>query len=156
MRMTNMIEVVIDEGIQVSFSQEIISKVVETSCFLAKNIKKPSVCVRFASNEEVQRLNAQWRNQDKVTDVLSFPMQEDVLDATESLGDMILAVPFVCDEAKRLELVEDAHIYHLIAHSTLHLLGYDHMQDNEAEHMQRLENTVMAELGLHKPYPEWD
>lgn len=152
-----MIEVIIDEGLNVDVSHDFAQKVVEISCLIAKNIKKPSVCIRFAANDEVQQLNAEWRNQDKVTDVLSFPMQAiDDLNADESLGDMILAMPFVRDEAKRLDVAEGAHIYHLIAHSTLHLLGYDHMQDDEAEQMQRLENIVMETLGLHKPYPEWD
>ena len=151
-----MIEVMVDEGLNVSFSQEMVENVVKTSCFEAKNIKNPSVCIRFASDEVVQQLNAEWRNQDKVTDVLSFPMQEaEALDSQESLGDMVLAVPFVLDEAMRLDVDQDAHIYHLIAHSTLHLLGYDHMNDEEAEQMQRLENTIMLKLGLHKPYPEW-
>ena len=152
-----MVEVMVDEGLNVPFSQEMIENVVKISCFEAKSIKNPLLCIRFASNEIVKQLNVEWRNQDKVTDVLSFPMQEaEALDSQESLGDMVLAVPFVLDEAKRLDVAQDAHIYHLIAHSTLHLLGYDHMNDKAAEQMQRLENTVMAELGLHKPYPEWD
>jgi len=146
----------VDEGLNVPFSQEMVENVVKTSCFEAKNIKNPSICIRFAANDIVQQLNAEWRNQDKVTDVLSFPMQEaDDINSEESLGDMVLAVPFVLDEAMRLDVDQDAHIYHLIAHSTLHLLGYDHMNDEEAEQMQRLENTIMLKLGLHKPYPEW-
>ncbi|MDQ7004028.1 MAG: rRNA maturation RNase YbeY [Ghiorsea sp.] len=152
-----MIEVMVDEGIQASFSQSMLEKTVAISCFEAKNIQQPSVCIRFSSNEAVQQLNAQWRNQDKVTDVLSFPMQEaEALDSDESLGDMILAMPFVRDEAQRLAVAEDAHIYHLIAHSTLHLLGYDHILDADTENMQRLENNILMKLGLHKPYPEWD
>ncbi len=151
-----MIEVMVDEGLDVPFSQEMIKNTVETSCFEAKKFKNPSVCIRFASHAVVRQLNAKWRNQDKVTDVLSFPMQEpEALNHSESLGDMILAIPFVLDEAARLNIAQDAHIYHLIAHSTLHLLGYDHMNDVEAEHMQRLENAIMAKLGLHTPYPEW-
>lgn len=152
-----MIEVMVDEGLNVSFSQEMIENAVKTSCFEAKNIKNPLLCIRFASDEVVQQLNAEWRNQDKVTDVLSFPMQDaEALDSQESLGDMVLAVPFVFEEARRLDVAQDAHIYHLIAHSTLHLLGYDHMNDDDAEHMQRLENTIMGKLDLHTPYPEWD
>jgi len=152
-----MIEIVVDEGLKVDVLHDLVRETVEKSCFLAKGMKKPSVCIRFAADNEVQQLNAQWRNQDKVTDVLSFPMQEaGNLDASESLGDMILAMPFVRDEAKRLDVAEDAHIYHLIAHSTLHLLGYNHMLDADAEKMQRLENVIMAKLGLHKPYSEWD
>ncbi|MDQ6977848.1 MAG: rRNA maturation RNase YbeY [Ghiorsea sp.] len=151
-----MIDIVLDDGITMLVSQKNIENVVETSCFEAKSIKKPSLCIRFASNEAVQQLNAEWRNKDKVTDVLSFPMQDlDELDVDESLGDMILATPFVQEEAKRLNLSVEAHSMHLIAHATLHLLGYDHINDDEAETMQRLENQVMSKLGLHQPYPEF-
>jgi len=151
-----MIDIMVDDGIASLVSQKNIGNVVETSCFEAKSIQNPSLCVRFASNEAVQQLNAEWRNKDKVTDVLSFPMQDsNDLDADESLGDMILAIPFVQDEAKRLNLSVEAHCMHLIAHATLHLLGYDHINDDEAETMQRLENQVMSKLGLHQPYPEF-
>lgn len=154
--MINMIDVVLDDGITTLVSHENIENVVKTSCFEAKNIKNPSLCIRFATNEAVQQLNAEWRNKDKVTDVLSFPMQDmDDLNADESLGDMILAAAFVEEEAKRLNLSVEAHCTHLIAHATLHLLGYDHINDDEAETMQRLENQVMSKLGLHQPYPEF-
>jgi len=149
-----MIDIIIDEDVASPCLAEKIEKAVKTSCFEAKNIKNPSLCVRFANNDVVQALNHQWRNQDKVTDVLSFPMQDGELEEAESLGDIILAAPFVADEARRLDLDFDAHCYHLIVHGTLHLLGYDHMDDEEAQMMQQLENTIMAKLGLHKPYPE--
>jgi probable rRNA maturation factor len=151
-----MIDIVLDDGITMPVSQKNIENMVKTSCFEAKGIKNPSLCIRFASNEAVQQLNAEWRNKDKVTDVLSFPMQDTRnLDVEESLGDMILAVAFVQGEAKRLNLSVEAHSMHLIAHATLHLLGYDHINDDEAEVMQRLENQVMSKLGLHQPYPEF-
>jgi probable rRNA maturation factor len=149
-----MIDIVVDEGVAMPCTSEMIEKVVKTSCFEAKTIKNPSLCIRFANNDAVRKLNQQWRNQDKVTDVLSFPMQEGVIHKAEPLGDIILATPFVAEEAKRLSLDFDAHCYHLIAHGTLHLLGYDHMEDDEAQLMQQLEHTIMAKLGLHNPYPE--
>ncbi|HID37264.1 MAG TPA: rRNA maturation RNase YbeY [Ghiorsea sp.] len=148
-----MIDLVIDDGIAIDIDAEIIEKAIETTCLVAKNIKNPSLCTRFANNEAVQQLNSEWRNQDKVTDVLSFPMQDDELDATESLGDIILAMPFVAQEATRLDLLTSHHILHLIVHGTLHLLGYDHIDDADAQEMQGLENQIMQRLELHKPYP---
>jgi len=154
--MTAMIELVIDEGVQASYAMDMLERTVETSCYQAKQIKNPSLCIRFAQNDAVQTLNATWRQQDKVTDVLSFPMQEDEeVDAAESLGDIILAIPFVAEEAKRLDLSFDAHLYHLVAHGTLHLLGFNHIEDDEAETMQRLENKIMTMISLHAPYSEW-
>jgi probable rRNA maturation factor len=151
-----MIDVVVDQNVDMPCISEMIEKAVKMSCFEAKTIKNPSLCIRFANNDAVKKLNSQWRNQDKVTDVLSFPMQEGDLDEAEPLGDIILATPFVAEEAKHLGLDFDAHCYHLIAHGTLHLLGYDHIDDGEAQQMQQLENTIMAKLGLHQPYPEVD
>ncbi len=150
------IDVVVDEGVNTPCSSNMIEKVVTTSCAIAQGITQPILCVRFAADKDVQALNAQWREQDKVTDVLSFAMQEEDIDETQSLGDIILAAPFVAQEAQKLGLDIDAHSYHLIAHGTLHLLGYDHMEDEQAEQMQQLEHTIMAELGLHVPYPMVD
>lgn len=150
-----MIDMIVDDDVSSLVSQQHIEKAVKVSCLAAKNITQPNVCIRFSSDEVVQQLNAQWRDKDKVTDVLSFPMQDgDSFDADESLGDIILAVPFVQSEAKRLNLPVEAHSIHLIVHATLHLLGYDHIADDEAQVMQQLENQVMLKLGLHLPYPE--
>ncbi len=147
------IEVMVDEGVDTPCSFAMIEKVVKTSCAIAQGIRQPVLCVRFAADADVRALNARWRNQDKVTDVLSFPMQEGDIDESQPLGDIVLAMPFVAREAQRLGLHIDAHSYHLIAHGTLHLLGYDHMEDKQAEQMQQLEHTIMARLGLHAPYP---
>jgi len=150
----NMVDILLDDGISPLVDEEKVKKAVDLSCFKAKNLQNCSLCVRFAKNEVVKTLNATWRKQDKVTDVLSFPMQDDELNAEESLGDMILAANFVAEEAKRLDLSVSNHCLHLIVHGTLHLLGYDHIHDDEALVMQSLENNIMLELGLHVPYPE--
>jgi len=114
---------------------------------------KPILCVRFAHDSEVHALNRQWRGKDAVTDVLSFPMQESPpFAANESLGDIIVAIPFVFQEATRLQLSDVSHMLHLIVHGTLHLLAYDHENDTEAAHMQALETDIMQQLSLHRPY----
>lgn len=156
-----MIDLLIDEDITLDIPQQAIEEAVLFSCFEAKNITEPSLCIRFSNDAVVHKLNAQWRDKDSVTDVLSFPMQEAdelgerELDENESLGDIIMAIPFVQQEASRLKLTENDHILHLAVHGTLHLLGYDHLEDEEAEMMQRLENKVMKKLGLHQPYTEF-
>jgi len=145
----------VDDDADLPSQQNIESAVFLTCKTLTKNIVTPHVCIRFAHDKVVQELNAQWRNKDSVTDVLSFPMQEgDVYAADEPLGDIILAMPFVCHEAQRLQLEPRAHILHLIIHGMLHLLGYDHIHDDEARTMQGLECQIMKELHLHQPYPD--
>ncbi|MDQ6974905.1 MAG: rRNA maturation RNase YbeY [Mariprofundaceae bacterium] len=157
-----MIELIIDDDVDDSIPPHIvhiesIQEAFQTT-FQCLNITtpiEPEICIRFASNTSVQKCNAQWRNQDKVTDVLSFPMQEaNVINFAEPLGDMMLAWPFVLQEAQALQRDVSAHQRHLMIHSLLHLLGYDHIQDDDAMIMQSLECRIMKTLGLHNPYPE--
>lgn len=119
------------------------------------------VSVRFTSDAEVQTLNRQYRQQDKPTNVLSFPMvQADLLPALANsddgevlLGDIVLAHETCLREADERGVSLDAHAAHLIVHGTLHLLGHDHMNDAEAEAMEAIERAAMAALGHHDPYP---
>lgn len=119
------------------------------------------VAVRFTSDEEVHVLNRQYRNKDKPTNVLSFPMiQPDLMEAvTENsddgevlLGDIVLAHGVCAAEAVERQVSVEDHATHLIVHGVLHLLGYDHMEDAEAEAMEEMERSALASLGLHDPY----
>ena len=120
------------------------------------------VSVRYTSDEEVRKLNLSYRQKDKSTNVLSFPMvQPDLLAAINSgdddgetlLGDIVLAHG-VCDrEAREKHASAEAHATHLIVHGTLHLLGYDHEQgEAEAEAMEEIERVALAALGIDDPY----
>ncbi len=113
----------------------------------------PELCIRLASDAAVRELNARWRGKDRVTDVLSFPMQDAPVDAAAPLGDVVLAVDFVRAEAARLGLEPEAHALHLIVHGVLHLLGFDHMEAGEEARMRAIENDAMQALGLHRPWP---
>lgn len=116
--------------------------------------------VRLADDAEVHALNAQWRGKDKPTNILSFPMlQSDlihvVMGADEGetlLGDLILAHETCAREAAEKGISLADHVTHLIVHGTLHLLGYDHANDGEAEAMEGLETLALASLGLADPY----
>lgn len=151
-----MIEVIIDDELETLFSAP---DGIETAVLMACQVagysgRQPELCIRFAADAAVQALNATWRSKDCVTDVLSFPMQEaPEFDFSESLGDIALAVPFILNEAERLNLSQADHILHLIVHATLHLLGFDHIDDDDADEMQALERQIMSKLGLHDPYP---
>ncbi|SFS12325.1 rRNA maturation RNase YbeY [Sphingomonas jatrophae] len=119
------------------------------------------VSVRFADDAEVHALNRQYRGKDKPTNVLSFPMvQRDLLDAvTENsddgevlLGDMILAAGVCAAEAAEKGVPVETHATHLVVHGMLHLLGYDHLEDTEADDMEALEIAALAGLGIDDPY----
>jgi len=150
-----MIDVLIDDDITFE-PPENIEAAVLSACANAgfTTTQDIDLCVRFGSDRTIQSLNQQWRDKDKVTDVLSFPMQVAPFDLSESLGDIALAVPFIIHEATRLNVSAVNHCLHLIIHATLHLLGFDHIDDNDALRMQKLEQQTMHALALHNPYPE--
>jgi len=149
------VDIVVDDDISAFTPPDNMAQAVQAACNAAGIQQQALLCIRFATDQEVQTLNCQWRGLDKVTDVLSFPMQEaDAVDMAESLGDIALAIPFVQQEADRLGLPLAAHLSHLVVHATLHLLGYDHIDDGQALQMQKLECRAMHQLGLHDPYPE--
>lgn len=153
-----MIDILIDEEVDEPLpSGDEVHQAVTTACLGANFQHTPMLCIRFSDDATVQSLNREWRKKDAVTDVLSFPMQDgDKYEADESLGDIILAVPFTTREAARLSLPVKDHMLHLIIHATLHLMGYDHINDEDAKVMHKLERSVMNSLSLHDPYPDGD
>lgn len=113
------------------------------------------IAVLFTDDGSVATLNAEWRGKDKPTNVLSFPTPEDMpVPAGEPrpLGDIVLANGVVTREAEEQGKTLHDHTAHLIVHGTLHLLGYDHETDGEAEEMETLETRILKGLGIPDPY----
>ena len=119
------------------------------------------VSIRLTSDEEVHALNNQYRGKDKPTNVLSFPMvQPDLIDTVSQnsddgevlLGDIVLAHGVCVAEAAERGISAEDHASHLIVHGTLHLLGYDHMSDDEGDAMEAIERDALATLGIADPY----
>ena len=129
---------------------------------LAKKKFDLSVSVRFGGDTEIQALNKQWRDKDKATNVLSFPMMgEEELGALANtddgevlLGDMILAHETCTREAEEKGISLENHISHLVVHGMLHLLGYDHIDEAEGNAMEALEIKALASMGLPNPYSD--
>lgn len=152
-----MIAVLADEGVSLEGmpDEAAIARAAQAALDAAGFGGAADLCVRLAADAEVRALNARWRGKDRVTDVLSFPMQDAPVNPADGpLGDVVLAVDFVRGEAAGLGLSAQAHALHLIVHGVLHLLGFDHMTPDEARLMHGLENAAMAALGLHRPWPE--
>lgn len=105
-----------------------------------------NITIRFAENAEVQKLNRDFRGKDKPTNVLSFPGDGDYQ------GDIILARGVVFEEATVQKKLPLHHTLHLVAHGVLHLLGYDHETEAEANHMEAREIAVLRKFGLGNPY----
>jgi probable rRNA maturation factor len=111
--------------------------------------------VVLGSDALVRRLNHTYRNKDTATNVLSFPFQQRPgvgLQEGTYLGDVVLAAETMRREAHERGIELRHHLQHLVVHGLLHLLGYDHHADAEAEEMERLETDILARIGVADPY----
>lgn len=110
------------------------------------------VSIRLVDKEESQTLNRDYRQKDKPTNVLSFPA--DIPDCIELplLGDLVICAPVVAQEACEQNKALADHWAHMVIHGTLHLLGFDHIEDDEADAMETLEIAILQELGIASPY----
>lgn len=108
--------------------------------------------IRIVDKEESQALNAQYRHKDKPTNVLSFPSDLPSELNIPLLGDLVICAPVVEEEAREQNKPLDAHWAHMVIHGTLHLVGYDHIEDGEAAVMERLETDILAGLNYADPY----
>jgi probable rRNA maturation factor len=111
--------------------------------------------IRLVDEAEARALNHSYRQRDYATNVLSFPadVPDEMLDIP-LLGDLVICVPVLEREALEQDKTPEAHWAHLVIHGCLHLLGYDHIDDAEAEEMEALERTLLAELGHPDPYAD--
>ncbi|QND49388.1 rRNA maturation RNase YbeY [Rhizobium lusitanum] len=118
----------------------------------------PELSLVFTDDASIREINSEWRQQDKATNVLSFPAFPLVPGGKPGpmLGDIIIARETVEREAVELEKSFDDHLTHLMVHGFLHLFGYDHMNNSEAERMEGLETRILAELSLSDPYAGQD
>jgi probable rRNA maturation factor len=113
--------------------------------------------VVLADDRMVRGLNATYRGKDAPTNVLSFPFQTPpggVPEDAPYLGDVVLAAETIAREAAERGIAPTAHLQHLVVHGLLHLLGFDHATDVEAEQMERIEIEILARLGIADPYAE--
>ncbi|MER9933603.1 rRNA maturation RNase YbeY [Mesorhizobium sp. M0088] len=108
----------------------------------------------FSDDAHIRTLNAGWRGKDKPTNVLSFPAFPFVQGGPlpPMLGDIVLAAETVAHEAALEDKPVENHITHLVIHGLLHLLGYDHETDTEAEAMEAVERAALARLAIPDPY----
>ena len=110
------------------------------------------VTIRLVDEAESNELNLTYRGKDKPTNVLSFPFEAPPGIELPLLGDLIICRQVVEQEAAEQGKTVEAHWAHMVVHGTLHLLGYDHIEDEEAEEMEALETEIMLALGYPDPY----
>ena len=102
--------------------------------------------------KEIQKLNKQYRDKDKATNVLSFPIQSPEEVDIFLLGDIVLCAAIIKQEAEQQKKSEESHWAHMVVHAMLHLQGYDHVKDDDAKQMEQLEVNVLHQLGYDNPY----
>lgn len=110
------------------------------------------VSVRLCDDDEIRALNLAWRNEDKATNVLSFSAHR--TSGGPLLGDIVVAIPYVAEEARAAGRSLHDHLAHMLVHGMLHLLGFDHENEEDAEGMESLERRILAKLGIDDPYSE--
>lgn len=119
---------------------------------LAGRRESAELTVRIVDAAESAALNATYRGKDRATNVLSFPFEAPPQVPTDLLGDLVVCAPVVGREAREQGKPLEAHWAHMIVHGCLHLLGYDHIDEAEAEQMEALEKQILADLGYSDPY----
>ena len=114
------------------------------------------LCIVLASDDLVQRLNREYRQVDRATNVLSFADLDGPMEAAPGaprlLGDVVLARETIQKEASAQDKSMADHLSHLVVHGVLHLLGYDHQDGADADRMENLERTILDRLGVADPY----
>lgn len=122
------------------------------STALPESKQEAEICVRIVERDESQNLNNQYRSKDKPTNVLSFPSEIPPEIDIPLLGDLVVCAAIVEQEAVEQSKSVESHWAHLVIHGTLHLIGYDHIEDSDADAMETLETKLMLGLGYPPPY----
>jgi probable rRNA maturation factor len=142
----------LDEGINIEKPlNNKLNKVVSTIL----DQEKMSDCVinlRLLNDKEMKKLNMQFRQKDKTTNVLSFPNDDISVKQTKNIGDIAISVEYVKAEAKKEGKTFDDHIIHMLAHGVYHILGYDHENNENAVIMENKEIQTLKKINISNPY----
>lgn len=140
------------EAIEARMSQSVAASIAVAKL---KHAPGAELSIVLTDDASIREINAEWRKMDKPTNVLSFPQAEGkAVATTPMLGDIILAHETIAREAEEAGKSFEDHLSHLTVHGLLHLFGYDHLTDAEAEVMEALEVRILATLGIDNPYAD--
>lgn len=149
------IDIADDAWLRVADLEALTERAIGAALDHARADKNVEIGVLFASDAEAAKMNTQWRHKDYAPNILSFPAPKgmDVPNGeAKPLGDLILASGTVAREAEEQGKNLTSHLTHLIVHGTLHLLGFDHIEEADARRMETAEIAILAGLGVPDPY----
>ena len=125
-----------------------------SACFYELDISNIELALRVVDRREMLELNSNYRGRKNETNVLSFRNGNIDELGVRLLGDIVICAPVLLEEASQQGKVPAAHFAHLLVHGILHLLGYDHLQNAEAEEMEMIEARILSTMGWSDPYLE--
>lgn len=120
------------------------------------HVNDGDIGIVLADDDRIQALNKSFRGTDKATNVLAFPAPKHAGNGPKPIGDLVIAYETLAREAERDGKTAEHHLMHLAVHGTLHLLGFDHIDEAEAEAMEARERAILAGLGIADPYAHFD
>ena len=140
-------------------AEAVIQRAIEAAAGIADaDVGDAELAIMLTDDTGIRTLNSNWRGIDKPTNVLSFPALQPAAgapdDAPRMLGDIAIAYETTRKEADDEQKPFDHHLSHLAVHGFLHLIGYDHEKDDDAETMESLEQEILAQLGIPDPYAD--
>ena len=142
----------LDEGIDIEKPlNNKLNKVVST-ILDQESMSNCVINLRLLNDKEMKKLNMQFRQKDKTTNVLSFPNEDISVKQTKNIGDIAISVEYVKAEAKKEGKTFDDHIIHMLAHGVYHILGYDHENNENAVIMENKEIQTLKKINISNPY----
>ena len=143
-----------DNAKELGYSKQLISESILKLCELNADFEKAinyrSINISFVSRQEIKELNQRFLKKNETTNVLSFPSDPDSYD--DLLGEIAICPSVIKEESIHQGKTEHHHLIHLILHSVLHLLGYEHEDDKSAKEMEEIEIITLKKLGIANPY----
>jgi probable rRNA maturation factor len=142
----------LDEGIDIEKPLDNKLKKIVSTILEQEKMSDCVINLRLLNDKEMRKLNMQFRQKDKTTNVLSFPNDDISVKQTKNIGDIAISVEYVKAEAKKEGKTFDDHIIHMLAHGVYHILGYDHENNENAMIMENKEIKTLKKINISNPY----
>lgn len=142
----------LDKGISIDTNLKDKLKNIVSLIFYDEGKGDNEINLRILDDNKMKKLNHQFRNKNKTTNVLSFPSDDISIRHTKNIGDIAISLEYVEREAKEEGKTFEDHMIHMLAHGVYHILGYDHESDEMAAIMENKEKNILNKININNPY----